>query len=114
MGTLGSGLALFIIAFAFQTWIYMAAQLVSGFAWALIAGGMINYVLERVPADDRPAHLAWYNTAVNAGILICGLFVPMALGMNGPHGASPESLYWGMGLGTLFRLIAGGIILVWG
>ncbi len=113
-GTLGSGLALLIFTFAYQHWVYMASQLVSGTAWSLINVGMINYVLERVPANDRPAHLAWYNTAINAAILICGLFVPTLMGMNGQSGASPASLYAGMLVGTLLRLLGGAAIFLWG
>jgi MFS family permease len=114
IGTLGSGLALLVLTFATHTWIYMLGQLVSGSAWALISCGLINYVLERVPADDRPAYLAWYNTAVNAAILLCGLFVPVLLGMNGISGASPASLFGGLLLGTLFRFMGGAFILLWG
>lgn len=114
LGALGSGLALLILTHSNQNWIYMLGQLVSGTAWAFISGGMINYVLERVPANDRPAHLAWYNIAVNAAVLLCGLFVPALLGMNGPQGASPASLYWGLMLGTLFRFLGGAYIFIWG
>ena len=113
-GTLGSGLALLIITFASDTRVYIAAQVVSGAAWAFISVGLINYVLERIPEDDRPAHLAWYNSAINAAVLLCGLGVPILMGMNGPSGASSASLYWGMLLGTILRFVGGTIILLWG
>jgi hypothetical protein len=112
VGTLGSGLALLIITFAYPVWMYMSAQVVSGTAWALIGGGLINYVLERVPADDRPAHLAWYNWAVNVAILLCGLLVPQLLGLNQSGSNTSAELYLGMLLGSLFRFL-GGILILW-
>lgn len=114
IGTFGTGLALLIITYASQNWIYMAAQVVSGTAWAWIGGGMINYVLERVPANDRPSHLAWFNMAVNAAILAAGLLVPRLLGLGGSETADASGLFLGMLLGTLFRFLAAGFILFFG
>lgn len=114
IGAIGSGLALLIITYAQQNWVYMAAQLVSGSSWAWIGGSMINYILERVPANDRPAHLAWYNIAINAAILLTGLLVPKLLGLSGDATAETSGLFTGMLLGVLFRFLAGGFILLFG
>jgi hypothetical protein len=105
-GAAGSSLALFIFTYSFQNWVYLTCQFVSGVSWALIGGGLLNYVLEHVPADDRPAHLAWNNTAVNSAVLICGLLVPLTINFTGLKG--------GMLLGTGFRLLAALTILIWG
>jgi|SRR5271157_507682 len=47
-----------------------------GLAWALAGGALYNYLLDKSPACDRPAHLAWYNLALNAAILIGSLSGP--------------------------------------
>lgn len=57
--------------------LYLAASVAGGLAWSLIGGSLANYVLERTPEDDRPAHLAWYNLALNAGILLGSLAGPL-------------------------------------
>lgn len=85
---------------------YMLISLIGGFAWALVGGALANYVLEKIPADNRPPYLAWYNIALNAAILIGSLLGPVAAN--------------GIGLGTalflfgVFRLMAGLAILKWG
>lgn len=86
-----TGLGLMIVSatlvmftFSYNVWVYLLHSLIGGVGWAWIAGGLINFVLERIPADDRPSHLAWYNLANNAAVLICGLAAPLiasAIGM---------------------------------
>ena len=51
-----------------------------GLAWALVGGAISNYILERIPEDNRPAHLAWYNLALNAAILLGSLGGPLLAG----------------------------------
>jgi MFS family permease len=58
-------------------WVLMGISLVGGFGWSLVGGAIGNYLLERAPEHDRPAHLAWYNLALNAGILIGSLAGPL-------------------------------------
>lgn len=57
--------------------VYLLVSLLGGFGWSLAGGGIANYVLERTPDNDRPAHLAWYNLMLNAGILLGSLFGPL-------------------------------------
>ncbi|MCS6845455.1 MAG: MFS transporter [Caldilineales bacterium] len=66
-----------VTSFMWLPWQLMAISLVGGFGWSLVNGAIANYLLERAPADDRPAHLAWYNLALNAGILIGSLGGPV-------------------------------------
>jgi MFS family permease len=54
----------------------MIASATGGVGYALMIGAFLNYILERVPQDDRPAHLAWYNIAFNAAILIGSVIGP--------------------------------------
>ncbi|NMC52870.1 MAG: MFS transporter [Chloroflexi bacterium] len=49
---------------------FIAGSFIGGLAWSLAGGTIINYLLERVPAEDRPAHFAWYNIFLNSAILI--------------------------------------------
>lgn len=57
--------------------LYYLTSLVGGVAWSFTGGAIANYVLDKTPADDRPAYLAWYNLALNAGILLGSLGGPL-------------------------------------
>ncbi len=57
--------------------LFMVVSLVGGAAWSLVGGGIANYILDRTPPDDRPAHLAWYNLALNGAILLGSLGGPL-------------------------------------
>jgi MFS family permease len=57
--------------------LFLVASALGGFGWSLVGGALTNYVLEKIPEDDRPAHLAWYNLAVNAGLLAGSLLGPV-------------------------------------
>lgn len=65
-----------VTSFMWLPWQLMAISLVGGFGWSQVGGAIGNYLLERAPENDRPAHLAWYNLALNAGILIGSLVGP--------------------------------------
>lgn len=56
---------------------YVITSVIGGFAWALVGGALPNYLLEKVPPDDRPAYLAWYNLALNAAIFLGALLGPL-------------------------------------
>jgi predicted MFS family arabinose efflux permease len=56
--------------------LYLITAAVGGLAWSLAGGGLGNYLLERIPEDDRPAHLAWYHLALYAAILLGSLAGP--------------------------------------
>ena len=55
----------------------MGASLAGGVGWTLTSGAISNYVLEEIPQGERPAHLAWYNLAINAAILLGSLGGPV-------------------------------------
>jgi hypothetical protein len=65
-----------LMALSHDVTLFLVASAIGGLAWALTGGAISNYILERVPADDRPAHLAWYNLALNAAVLIGSLAGP--------------------------------------
>ena len=75
--------AMFMSAYpAFMAWahglgLFMVASVLGGLGWALVGGALVNYVLEKVPADHRPGYLAWYNLALNAALLTGSLVGPL-------------------------------------
>ncbi len=56
--------------------LFLFTSVVGGVAWSLVGGVIANYLLENIPDDNRPAHLAWYNLALNAAILLGSLGGP--------------------------------------
>jgi len=65
-----------LTAFMPNLFFYAVTSLIGGLAWGLAGGALPNYLLEKVPADDRPAYLAWYNLALNAAIFLGALLGP--------------------------------------
>jgi MFS family permease len=85
---------------------YFLANLLGGLGWSMAGGVLFNYILDYTPADDRPAHLAWYNLISNGAILIGSLCGPAIAGIIGPVTAL---ILFGIG-----RFLAGAAILRWG
>ena len=85
---------------------FMVASSMGSFGWALVSGAFLNYILERAPAEDRPAHLAWYNMTFNAAILLGSLLGPLL--------ADRVGLASAIALFALGRLVTGLCILRWG
>ncbi len=56
--------------------LFLFTSVVGGIAWSLVGGAIANYLLENIPEDNRPPHLAWYNLALNAAILLGSLSGP--------------------------------------
>ena len=52
-------------------------SLMGGLVFAFVSGSYANYMLECIPAHDRPSHLAWYTIILNAAILIGSLGGPV-------------------------------------
>ncbi len=85
---------------------YYLVSAVGGFSWAMVGGAYANYLLEKIPASDRPAHLAWYNLILNAAVLIGSLA--------GPALAASIGLNTALILFAVLRLLSGLAILKWG
>lgn len=88
---------------AFLIWV---ASLIGGGVWALTSGGLVNRLMERVPEDDRPAHMALHNLVLNLGILAGSALGPLLghwLGLR-------EALL----LSAALRFLAGLLLGVWG
>lgn len=100
------GLSLFPLLTAAGVLGFIFANITVGFAWAMAGGALYNYILENVPADDRPAHLAWYSLISNAAILLGSLAGPVFAGV---VGYVPALIIFGIG-----RFLAGAALLRWG
>jgi predicted MFS family arabinose efflux permease len=85
--------------------LYWVASFGGGFFSGMVTGGLINRLMERTPEDDRPAHMAFYNIALNLGMLGGSLAGPLAAGAMDLRSA----LIFAAGLRTL----AGILLLIW-
>jgi MFS family permease len=105
-GVIGMSIYPIAMALSHNALHYYLLSIAGGFVWALVAGAYANYLLERIPEDDRPSHLAWYNIILNAAVLFGSLAGPFLAG------------YIGIGVALLvfgaLRLLAGVAILRWG
>ena len=73
---------------------------------AMLSGAIINRLMDRAPADDRPAHMAIHNLALNVGILAGSLLGPVSANL---VGLQPALL-----IGAGLRLLAAGFFWLWG
>lgn len=96
----------FLLGLAQDAKLFLVASLFGGMIAALIGGGLVNRLMERVPADDRPAHMALHNIALNFGIL-CGALL-------GPTIANWLDLRDALMIAGFLRLGAAGLMLLWG
>jgi predicted MFS family arabinose efflux permease len=85
---------------------YYAACLLGGAVYALLSAALLNRLMERVPADDRPAHMALHNMALNIGILAGSLLGPLSADLIGLQ----PSIY----LAALLRFLSAGLFWLWG
>ena len=96
----------FLLYLAHGPVMFWVASAFAGAVWALIGGGLANRLMERVPANDRPAHMAWHNLVFNLGV--------MAGTMLGPLGSDWLGLRNMMLASAVLRLLGGLILLKWG
>ena len=105
-GVIGMSLYPFLLAFTTEIWQFYAIALIGGVTWAWTNGAYANYMLERIPPDDRPSHLAWYTIILNIAILAGALGGSIVAGQIGLVSAL-------IAFGIL-RVVAGIYILKWG
>ncbi|MBK7317892.1 MAG: hypothetical protein IPI86_09605 [Anaerolineales bacterium] len=72
-----------LLAFSENTWQFYGLSFIGGFLFAMINGAYINYMLEKIPPNDRPSHLAWYSIILNTAILTGSLIAPAIADMAG-------------------------------
>jgi MFS family permease len=102
------GLALYplLLAISRNAPHFYAVSLIGGLVFAFVSGSYANYMLECIPAHDRPSHLAWYTIILNASILIGSL--------GGPVVADGIGLANALVVFGFLRLLAAVYILKWG
>lgn len=105
-GVIGMSLYPGFLAFAGQVWEFYAISILGGLVWAMVGGAQLNYLLEACPAEDRPAHLAWYTIVLNACVLAGSLL--------GPATAAAMGISAALILAGILRGLAGVAILKWG
>ena len=85
--------------------LFLVGSACGGFGWSMAGGALANYLLEKIPGDDRPAYLAWYNLAINAAVLLGSLLGPVV----GRYVGIPAALF----LGGALRLVMAIVIWRW-
>ena len=96
----------FLLAYSTEVWHFYLISLIGGLTFSMLSGAYPNYMLEHIPAHDRPPHLAWYNVVLNASVLISSLA--------GPAIADGMGLSNALLLFAALRFLAGLVILRWG
>jgi len=95
-----------MLAFAQNVWHYYALSFLGGFLFAMVHGAYANYMLENIPPDDRPAHLAWYIIIFNLAVLVSSIMGPLIADVIG--------LVSALIIFGLLRIVAGFVLLKWG
>lgn len=95
-----------MLAFAETVWQFYVLSFIGGFLFALVNGAYANYMLENIPPDDRPSHLAWYTIMFNFAILTSSLLGPLGAEV---FGLIPALIAFGIA-----RILAGLFLLKWG
>ncbi len=95
-----------MLAFAQNVWHYYALSFLGGFLFALVNGAYANYMLENIPAHDRPSHLAWYTIIFNFALLTSSILGPLTADV---MGLAPALILFGV-----LRIFAGIYLLKWG
>jgi MFS family permease len=86
--------------------VFWVASGLGGAIWGVLNAALLNRLLERVPEDDRPAHMALHNIALNLGILVGSLFGPMLAGWAGLRPALLVAAGLRVLSGVVFALLA--------
>lgn len=105
-GAAGMAAYPFMLAATQNVWQFYVVSFLGGFIFAMINGAYINYLLENIPPDDRPSHLAWYTIILNVAILGASLVGPVIMDAVG--------LVSALVIIGVLRLLAGIAVLKWG
>lgn len=105
-GVIGMATYPLTLALSHQVWHFYLISILGGVTWAFAGGAYANYMLEKIPPNDRPSHLAWYTMALNSAILLSS-FIGPAIG--DLMGLTAALVVFGV-----LRALAGIAILKWG
>lgn len=85
---------------------YMVGAAIGGIGWGFLGGSLSNRLMEKVPEDDRPAHMALFNMTLNLGVLIGSLSGPFIGNLTGMQ----EAIL----ICAILRLLSAGVLYRWG
>jgi len=83
LGFMIMGLYAGLMPYMHSAYGYYFVSVIGGLSWALMGSAYMNFVLETIPENDRPAHLAWYSIVLNISILIGSLVGPLIVSFIG-------------------------------
>jgi MFS family permease len=95
-----------LLAFSRNAVDFYWTSILGGLNYAWLIGSYANFLLEEIPIQDRPAHLAWYNVILNIAILAGSLIGALLSREVGLAGA--------LILVAILRFLSGLAILKWG
>ncbi len=103
LGVLLYGLHPLLVGLAQDATLFWVALAAGGGAWGLASAGLVNRLMERVPPDDLPAHMALHNIVLNLGLLAGSFAGPM---LGAEFGLRP-TLLLGAGLWFVSGILLG-------
>jgi len=83
----------------------LAAHALGGIAWGFAGSSTLNNLMDKTPADDRPAHMALNHITLNIGILAGSFLGPLLGNMIGIQTAILSA--------ALLRILAGLVVQRW-
>jgi MFS family permease len=106
IGVLGYAVFPLFVGISPTIFAYMLGLAVGGIGWGFLSGALANHLMERVPDDDRPAHMALFNLTLNLGMLTGALL--------GPFLGDWVGLQAAMVIGGVVRILSSGVLWRWG
>jgi MFS family permease len=94
-----------LLSLARDEGLFWLVSITGGAVWGILNGGIVNYLMERVPVDDRPAHMTLHNLVLNLGILMGSLAGPVLVEWTG--------FYTALQAVAGLRFLAGIFLLLW-
>jgi len=106
IGIMMLGLYPIFLSFARDAFMFYVASFFGGFAWSIVNVAMINYLLEKVPSNQRTGYLAWFSLGANGAVLLGTMLGPV---IGNIIGLVAALLIFG-----ILRTLSGIAILKWG
>jgi MFS family permease len=85
---------------------YLLGCVFGGTGWGFLGGAIANRLMERVPENERPTHMALFNLILNFGVLVGSLIAPLLGNQTG--------LQTAMLVGGMVRILSAVVLWRWG